>query len=459
MGLSGGKSAITIKTAANRWYHPTFEIPKRGNTYQAMTSSLGTTPRRQLTLLPLIAAIFFMVSGGPYGLEEIIQKAGYSRTLLILAIVPFVWSLPVALMVGELAAALPQEGGYYAWVRRALGPFWGFQEAWLSMSASIFDMAIYPTLFVLYLGQLWPKAIEGHNGVLIGGAMVAVCALWNIAGIKAVGNGAEAMMFALLVPFAIMVGFCLFGKPVTAPESATGVAGLDLLGGIMIGMWNYMGWDNASTVAGEVQNPQRNYPRALMGAVALVALTYIVPVAALAKTGFDPSAFTTGSFVQVSNQLASPALGLAVVVGGMICGFGMCNALVLSYSRVPYAMSNDGMLPSLLSKTNRKGVPWASVVICAVAWTACLPLGFERLIAIDILVYALSLLLEFVALIALRVKEPQLLRPFKIPGGIPVLVGLTLGPMFVLGIALFQNHGEQARPLSTLTWGVLLVIA
>jgi amino acid transporter len=86
-----------------------------------------------------------MVSGGPYCLEEIIQKAGYSRAILILAIVPIIWSLPVALMVGELSAALPEEGGYYAWVRRALGPFWGFQEAWLSLAASIFDMAIYPT--------------------------------------------------------------------------------------------------------------------------------------------------------------------------------------------------------------------------------------------------------------------------------------------------------------------------
>ncbi len=424
-----------------------------------MTNTLGAKPRRQLTLLPLIAAIFFMVSGGPYGLEEIIQKAGYSKTLLILAIVPIIWSFPVALMVGELSAALPEEGGYYAWVRRALGPFWGFQEAWLSLAASIFDMAIYPTLFVLYLGQLWPIALQGHNDVWIGAAVVAFCALWNIAGIKAVGNGAEVMMVALLAPFAVLVGFCLVHKTADPPPVSAGVVGLDLVGGIMIAMWNYMGWDNASTVAGEVKDPQRNYPRALVGAVTLVALAYLIPVAALARTGFDPSGFTTGSFVQVANQLAMPSLGFAIVIGGMICGFGMNNALVLSYSRVPYAMANDGMLPSLLSKTNRKGVPWIAVLICAVAWTACLPLGFERLIEIDILVYALSLLLEFVALIALRWKEPSLLRPFKIPGGIPVLLALMLGPMFVLGIALVENHGDRAGPFSTLTWGLLLILA
>src|SRR5258708_39548973 len=92
-------------------------------------------------------------------------------------------------MIGELSSALPQEGGYYVWVRRGMGPFWGFQEAWPSLAASIFDMAIYPTLFVLYLGRLWPAATAGHRGVAIAAAMVLVCMMWNLFGAKAVGNG------------------------------------------------------------------------------------------------------------------------------------------------------------------------------------------------------------------------------------------------------------------------------
>ena len=119
---------------------------------------------KKMRLLPLIAATYFMVSGGPYGLEDIIGKAGYGRALLLLALVPLVWSLPTSLMVGELASALPQEGGYYCWVRRALGGFWGFQEAWLSMAASVFDMAIYPVIFVTYLGRLQPAWTAGARG-------------------------------------------------------------------------------------------------------------------------------------------------------------------------------------------------------------------------------------------------------------------------------------------------------
>jgi amino acid transporter len=422
-----------------------------------MTNFAGAKPRRQLTLLPLIAAVFFMVSGGPYGLEEIIQKAGYGGTILILAIVPFIWSLPVALMVGELSAALPEEGGYYAWVRRALGPFWGFQEAWLSLAASIFDMAIYPTIFLLYLGQLWPAAIEGHRYIVVGGLVVAASAIWNIAGIKAVGEGAEVMMFILLAPFALLAAVCLFRGPV-ANSSAAPSEGVNLLGGIVIAMWNYMGWDNASTVAGEVKNPQRNYPLALLGALALIAASYIIPVAALWRTGVDPSGFTTGSWVLVAKILVNPSLGWAIVLGGMVCGLGMNNALVLSYSRVPYAMAQDGMLPNGLARTNSKGVPWVSVVVCAIAWTACLPLGFDRLIAIDIMVYAFSLLIEFVALIVLRIRQPNLARPFRIGGGMPVLALLTLGPMFLLAIALAANHSERAGPLSTLSWGAVVIL-
>src|SRR5580700_9948858 len=135
-----------------------------------------------MRLLPLIAATYFMVSGGPYGLEDIIGKAGYGRALLLLALVPLVWSLPTSLMVGELASALPREGGYYWWVKRALGGFWGFQEAWLSLAASIFDMAIYPTISVLYLTRLAPNLTAGYRGTMWALAIMVLCAGWNLAG-------------------------------------------------------------------------------------------------------------------------------------------------------------------------------------------------------------------------------------------------------------------------------------
>src|SRR5208282_4155226 len=110
--------------------------------------------RRKMLFVPLVAATYFMVSGGPYGIEDILGGAGFLKAILILLILPFVWCLPTALMIGELASAIPAEGGFYVWVRRALGSFWGYQESWLSLTASVFDMALYPSIFVLYLGKL-----------------------------------------------------------------------------------------------------------------------------------------------------------------------------------------------------------------------------------------------------------------------------------------------------------------
>ena len=178
-------------------------------------------------------------------------------------------------------------------------------------------------------------------------------------------------------------------------------------------MWNYMGWDNASTVAQEVENPQRNYPRAMIAATALVAVTYILPLAAMALAGLRRGSFSTGDWTTAAPALGGPLLGLAVVAGGAITGIGMFNALVMSYSRLPMAMAEEGMLPRVVARRNSRGVPWVSVLLCGLAWALALKLPFERLISIDLILYGSSLLLEFVALVVLRVREPYLERPFK----------------------------------------------
>src|SRR5258708_2074629 len=170
---------------------------------RAIPTSIKKTAK--LTLWPLVAATFFMVSGGTYGTEEIIHGAGYGRGILILVFLPVFWSLPTAFMIGELSSSLPQEGGYYAWVRRGLGNFWGFQEAWLSLAASIFDMAIYPTLFVFYLKQEAPWFGVGNHGVLAGLFVIAACAALNVAGIRVVGITSLWLFFLLSLPFALVV--------------------------------------------------------------------------------------------------------------------------------------------------------------------------------------------------------------------------------------------------------------
>ena len=184
---------------------------------------MNAKPRKGITLWPLIAATYFMVSGGPYGLEDVVRGAGYGGAILLLLITPLIWSLPTALMIGELSSAIPAEGGYYIWVRRAAGPFWGFQEAWLSLAASIFDMAIYPTLFVAYASRILPGSEREWHGIAIGVAVIAVCVLWNLAGGKAVGDSALAMLF-IMSPTPLMLVF--MGIAVRSFSSPSGASPL-----------------------------------------------------------------------------------------------------------------------------------------------------------------------------------------------------------------------------------------
>ena len=255
--------------------------------------------RRKMRLLPLIAATYFMVSGGPYGIEDILGGAGFARAIIILLVLPILWSLPTALMIGELASAIPAEGGFYVWVRRALGPFWGYQEGWLSLSASVFDMAIYPAIFVLYLGKFNPGLTFGWHGYAWSLAVVVFCCCWNLRGAPAVGEGSVGLFALLLAPFAVFLvlgvwrGFTLHPAVHwnhTGSEAALSTA-------VLVAMWNYMGWDNASTVAQEVENPQRNYPRAMIAAAMLAAVTYILPLLAMALAGLSVDSFSTGDWM------------------------------------------------------------------------------------------------------------------------------------------------------------------
>ena len=403
-----------------------------------------------------------MVAGGPYGIEDILGGAGYLGALLLLLLLPFVWTLPTTLMIGELASALPDEGGFYVWVRRALGPFWGFQEAWLSLSASVFDMAIYPTLFTLYLGRLAPVLTRGHRALGWELLLVAGCCIWNLLGAPAVGRGALWLFALLLSPFAVLVGCAvaaglhhpaprgLWTKP-PAGGSTFGVA-------VLVAMWNYMGWDNASTIAQEVENPPVTYPRAMLVAGGLVALTYAVPLAAIAFAGVSLAQFTTGAWVVAARQLGGPWLALAVVAGGLFSALGMFNALTLSYTRLPMVLAQEGLLPPSLARQNRHGAPVTATLACGVAWALALGFSYERLISIDLILYGTSLVLEFVALLVLRVREPALPRPFRM-GPLPIAALLCLLPVLLIGYALWAARAETLLGMPALLFGALVALA
>jgi amino acid transporter len=440
---------------------PVPNLSIRSPKFSAEAGSPVRKKSAKLALWPLIAATFFMVSGGTYGTEDVVHGAGYGRGILILTLTPILWSLPTAFMIGELSSALPEEGGFYVWVRRAMGNCWGFQEAWLSLVASIFDMAIYPTLFVAYLVRLWPWFGTANRGVMVGVVLVAACAAMNIGGVKLVGITSFWLFLLLSAPFAIIVLLAPFkygalAHAATAPTTSH----VGIIGGVLVAMWNYMGWDNASTIAGEVEEPQRAYPRAMFASVLLVAISYILPVAAVWMTRLSPAAWETGSWADIAGMLGGPLLRIGLVAGGMLSAFGMFNALVMSYSRLPYAMALDGMLPQVFAKrVARTRAPWVSILVLSTGWALCLGLGFERLVTIDILVYGASLVLEFAALVTLRITEPNLPRPFKVPGGLFGAIFLGIFPTLLLIFSVVNSDHERIMGINSLWFGIILILA
>jgi amino acid transporter len=116
----------------------------------------------------------------------------------------------------------------------------------------------------------------------------------------------------------------------------------------------------------------------------------------------------------------------------------------MSYTRLPMAMADDGMLPGAIARRNCRGVPWVSVLLCGIAWALALGLTFERLITIDLILYGSSLLLEFVALVVLRIREPRLARPFK-AGNLAFAVLLGVGPAALIGYALYVSRTDTVK--------------
>jgi amino acid transporter len=138
----------------------------------------------------------------------------------------------------------------------------------------------------------------------------------------------------------------------------------------------------------------------------------------------------------------------------------MMDALVMSYSRLPMVMAQEGYLPRFFARQlPSTGAPWVSIVGLSVAWCLALSLGIERLIELDVILYGLALLLEFAALIVLRVREPGLPRPFRVPGGLPGVALLAVGPAVLLALALVHERQDHPEQIGAVVVGVGLACA
>ncbi|KAH7299820.1 hypothetical protein KP509_24G031200 [Ceratopteris richardii] len=331
---------------------------------------------RKLSILPLVALIFYEVSGGPFGIEDTVKAGGPLLAITGFALFPFIWSIPEALVTAELVTAFPENGGYVLWISAAFGPFWGFQVGFWKWLSGVMDNALGIT-------------IVGYMAISLG-------------------------LFSLL-PFVVLG---LLAIPRIEPKRwlVSDLKRTDWRGYLNSLFWNLNFWDKASTLAGEVDKPRETFPKALLAAVILVVFSYLIPL--LAGTGALPlkqSNWEDGYLAEVAMVIGGSWMRWWVQAAAALSNMGLFEAEMSSDSFQLLGMSERGMLPELFAHRSRYGTPTYSILCSAIGVVALSWMRFQQVVEFLNFLYCCGMLLEFAGFIWFTINNPGLPRPFKIP--------------------------------------------
>jgi amino acid transporter len=414
--------------------------------------STSSNSLRKASLFYLVFVMFSYTTGGPFGLEDMVTTSGPGMTLVYLLVLPFFWCIPVSLVSAELTTAMPVEGGFYRWTRAAFGDFWGFLAGWWNWSASFLLGGIYAVLFTDYLVYYFPKMTWWEH-YLASVALIAVLTWINVRGIEMVGQVATAFEIFIFIPVILMVVIGLahwrfnpFSPWVVPHQPTFKVFGV----GLALGLWLYSGYEQLSTVAEEVENPQRSYPRALALVVPLSMAAYFLPaLAGLASagqwekwhTGFfsNAAAIIGGNFHGLLGLTAS-WLGTWMTLAAMVGNVALLNSTILTTTRMPFAMAEDGYLPRTLTRRHpRYGTPWLAIVVSAAIYALLAWQSLAQLISVYIWLRSATTVLTVVSAWKLRKTQPDLPRSFQVPGGHFGLLYVVGAPVVMALVALLGS--------------------
>jgi len=418
---------------------------------------------RGLGLRGAIAVVVGSMIGSGIYLKpaEVARDAGSAEAAMAAWVVGALLTLAGALAFSELGTMMPAAGGDYVFLRRAFGPLTGFLWGWTTVAVGTTTTgAALAAAFGLFAGYLWPPLAEPvitvgrlvvTGGQLVGLAALAAVVLVNCLEIWKVGRiewWLTVIKVAALV-IAILAGIAGLGggapaAPAAAMQAAT-VAGFTAA--VTATLWTYSGWEMLLWVGGEVKDPARTIPRAMVGGFAVTAVLFLLlNLACLAVLGYDAVA---GSPHVVSDLLErSLGDGVSAILTGvmMISVVGSLNAATLAASRVPYALARDGLLPPLLAWLHPdRRVPIPAVVAPAIGAAVLLLTGtFEQLTSLFVFSQWLFYAVAIAALFRLRWQEPDAPRPVK-AWGYPFVPGLFFLLAVLLTVA--QVAGSPARSL------------
>ncbi|XXG56356.1 hypothetical protein AAC387_Pa03g3782 [Persea americana] len=439
-GATGREEMGASPSSLDPPYHLQQEEEEANNLNGGIEGSEEKKRNNKLKLIPLIFLIFFEVSGGPFGEEPAVAAAGPLFAILGFIIFPFVWSMPEALVTAELATTFPGNGGFVIWANKAFGPFWGsMMGSWKFLSGAINNGA-YPALLVDYVKRVIPAVAGGLPRIFTILFFNIILSFLNYTGLTIVGYTSVSLGLFALFPFLLMAGFSI---PKIRPNRwiELGDRHRDWRLYFNTLFWNLNFWDNASTLAGEVDRPQQTFPKALFSAGILTCLGYLIPL--LAGTGaldVGQEKWTDGFLADAAGMIAGDWLKYWVEVASVLSVVGLFEAQLSSSAYQLQGMATLGFLPKVTGvRSSRFDTPWLGILVTSIITLGVSYVGYENIINSANFLYSLGMLLEFASFVWLRRKYPGLKRPFKVPGGIVGVALISLVPtgflLFVMAIA------------------------
>lgn len=408
---------------------------------------------KKIGIASLVVLCFYSVSGGPFGIEDIVRAGGPFYALLGFSLF-LVWAIPEALITAELSTTMPEASGSVAWVEAAFGPWWAFQKGWVSLLSGIADNSLYPILFLDCLLELLADDFESSPLNAFKGGIYRMSFIFSITvsltylnyrGLDVVGKVAIALCLISLTPFVL---FCIFGAAKVDPnrwlvKPDGGISGVDWRLLLNTFFWNVNYWESASCFAGDVNNPGYTYPLGLGIAVGLVFLSNFVPV--LVGTGASSASYTEwsdGYFVHLANTIVGPWLGYWMMFAAAIANIGMFEAEMSSDAWQIAGMADRGILPSVLGTRNAYGAPTYGVLISAMGILFLAFLSFSEVVDLLNLLYCFGQIIEFLAFLELRRAQPNMVRPFRIPLGLFGMSVVLFFPITFIVVIIFYSSWQ-----------------
>jgi len=395
-----------------------------------------------------VSAMFVLYCGGPYGIEEVVAQSGPTIAIFGLLFMAIFWGIPGVLQNSELISAIPIEGGVYQWYKKSWGPYWGFQLGWLEWVTWMFDAALYPTLLAEYfIIFIWPEA-----PFLVAWGL-ALSVIWltvfvNIRGIDFVGPLFNILIWMQIIPVILIIyygiGFIdldVYGSLHLPPETDLTQA---VVFALIFGMWNFSGYSGLAAAADEIEDTETNYPKALIITLMISVVAYVIPL--MIGIAVDPNwdQWNEAQLNLVALALGGTAFAWWFNLAAQTSNFGLINGEMLLMSHLLKAISDDGHLPSLISKTNPKyGTPVGALVTQGLVLSIMtMGMNFVDLLVVGTWISIPLYIIGFFVFISLRYTQPDLPRPFKVSGGM-IFPWITVIVPTVIALFIFIYSPNQ----------------